>query len=85
MSLLPGVCFERVQEVVALRKSSRRPKTFGFRPLTILLMSAAKVTPLLGLSWEPPLLLLPPSEFLLMMPAGRGRGIKHDITVSKYL
>lgn len=34
--------------------------------LTILLMSLAKVTPLLGLSWEP--LLLPPREFLLMIP-----------------
>lgn len=29
-------------------------------------MSVAKVTPLLGLSWEP--LLLPPREFLLMIP-----------------
>lgn len=38
--------------------------------LTILLMSVAKVTPLLGLSWEP--LLLPPREFLLMMPAEGG-------------
>lgn len=36
-------------------------------------MSAAKVTPLLALSWEP-LLLLPPSEFLLMMPGGRAGG-----------
>lgn len=35
-------------------------------PLTILLMSVAKVTPLFGLSWEP--LLLPPREFLLMIP-----------------
>lgn len=34
-------------------------------------MWAAKVTPLLGLSWEPLLLLLPPpSEFLLIMPGG---------------
>lgn len=29
-------------------------------------MSVAKVTPLFGLSWEP--LLLPPNEFLLMIP-----------------
>ena len=36
------------------------------RSLTILLMSVAKVTPLFGLSWEP--LLLPPREFLLMIP-----------------
>lgn len=34
--------------------------------LTILLMSLTKVTPLLGLSCEP--LLLPPREFLLMIP-----------------
>lgn len=49
--------------------------SFCCRPLTIVLMWAAKVTPLLGLSWEPLLLLLPPSEFLLMMPEGIGGGV----------
>jgi len=41
-------------------------------------MSVAKVTPLLGLSWEL-LLLPPPREFLRMMPGATKRNAKRQV------
>lgn len=44
-------------------------------------MSVAKVTPLLGLSWEP--LLLPPREFLLMIPKETNIALRHRVNFPK--
>lgn len=67
------VSYWRKRENIFVNISTQRVRRSGVhvlqRFLTILLMSVAKVTPLLGFSWE--LLLLPPREFLLMMPEGK--------------